>query len=320
MDLRSAELNVQKLLNYIQQLQKSETGMYAKSKNRLRDISAMCVQTANIISDILKEEILNDASTQDYRSLDDKDVSSITTDVKNTLNLIADDIDTFVTPRCGTELSDVVSRSSVCPVVPTLTLSELTRQQRIDTLATYRTVLKNTSELITEYPIVNRVAKLIYAWFDARFFSSYIDVKDAKYSFHYFVSDIRCWLLGFILYIGNVLSGSSNKSETLSDVESTFAHWIHSIRTSTKYPYATPYPVYSICHSFNASSITLTSLVLWDMLRDAGYHNLCISGNGLFPQESDLYDICVLYELDSVLDRYRDYQYDSSILSFCNLN
>lgn len=75
MDIKSAETHVNSLLKYVKGLQSSESRMYRKSKERLREVATTCTQVVDIISSVLQEEVL----TTDIA--DDDDSSKCTADI-----------------------------------------------------------------------------------------------------------------------------------------------------------------------------------------------------------------------------------------------
>ena len=58
MDIYSAEIQVNKLLDYVKSLSDAKPRMYQKSKDRLKELASTCNQVVSVIAEILQDEAL----------------------------------------------------------------------------------------------------------------------------------------------------------------------------------------------------------------------------------------------------------------------
>ena len=83
--------------------------------------------------------------------------------------------------------------------------------------------------------------------------------------------------------------------------------------------YAIPYEVYQLDNYLESSKMTLTAVVIWDILLDCGLRDLCAdSSSEFYPSEDCVYSLVGSLN-SSVMDPYKHYKFDKSILSYCNL-
>lgn len=292
MEIYSAEACVKKLLNYVQDLAQKKPNMYAKSKERLRGLALTCEQVVSVISDILEEEILS-------RDIDEFDNSS-NTDLVSMFKSIRSDVDKlekFVTFDTNPESN---SNTSV--------LSTNTRRA---ILTKYGNTLRTLSEKYIEYVPVSDCAKLLWNWFDTRFF------KTAKTSpnFKYNIRRIPRWICCIVILY------SKHLSEGTQDIfVSDFNSWCESLNYSqSNSKFAVPYEVYQLDKSLNPDLLTLTAVVMWDILLDSGLSKMCTDDeNDLYLQDTFIYDLCVKHK-PNILDDYVNYHTSMEILHECKI-
>ena len=192
---------------------------------------------------------------------------------------------------------------------PASSVPRITSEYRIQTLLKYEQVIKSTSLSDIPYEGVRNCSKLIWLWYEARFSHS----SELHPNFRYNIRRLKDWLLSIV-----ILYGKYHESGDTYKYIQMFHSWINDLDKPKYDKYAVPYEVYSVSRNVSSSDLTLTSLVIWDVLKDFGYSELFKFGGELVPKEEDIYDICA-DKNPSVLDRYRNYQFDRSIISECNL-
>lgn len=140
---------------------------------------------------------------------------------------------------------------------------------------------------------------LVKSWFSTRFLG-----KQPSY-FHYNLDMFPGW-------IANIVScyGYHKEVGTLDEFLSSFDSWAKSVRSGDS-NYCLPYDIY-LSYSSNFCS-SLSSVVLWDVLCDSVFLNLVKSG---YLSRDMIYDRCSK-ECPDVLNNYRDYAFDPSILLDC---
>ena len=148
------------------------------------------------------------------------------------------------------------------------------------------------------YPAVEVCAQLLYEWFNSRF----IDNKDTK--FKYNIRRLPNWIEDIVIvYAKHLYNGDC------SVFISEFKNWV---KDSSNTSYAVPYEVFAVDKTLTCEYVTLTALVLWDILIDAGLSQLCkdldvcIDVNNMYNR---CYDVC-----PDMLDNYTNYRLSSNIL------
>lgn len=283
MDIYTAEIQVNKLLNYVKDLSDSKPRMYQKSKDRLKELANTCNQVVLVIAEILQDEaLLNDQQ--------DEFGGSGTSDFNSMLNSMEDQI---------LELRQFLN----APKPEVLKERNNSKKLAINRYKYCLSSLSSSNILVEE---AEDCSKLIWNWFETRFLS-YSD------TFKYNMKRIPRWIRDIVILYGYHL-----ECGTLAEYEKQFEEWISSITVGNN-NYAVPYEVYQFDTEPTAEFATLSSVVIWDILLDYGLRDLCIdSSSELYPSEDCVYNL--VGSLDSsVMDPYSNYMYDHSILDKCNL-
>lgn len=290
MDIYSAELHLQKLLDYVKDLESDTPKMYKKSKDRLRDISLNCVQIVKILSSILQDESMK-VDDLEFQGSEQSDMYRVIESLDSELHSMK----SFVGYPEISEKSRVADEFN----------SDINKR----TFRIYKDAFNSVAHATTSCAPAHSCATLIWDWFRIRFITTIKDHPNFKYS----ISRIRKWLVGIVILFGN------NYSEGTGDVFITeFEDWLKNLSGTSGDKYAVPYSVYSIYKQPEKIKISLTSVVLWDILGDLGYSELFNDDSTLFPSEDELYNLCAEH-YPEVLDRYRDYKFDPTVLVECNL-
>lgn len=282
MDIYGAGTNIKKLLAYVEDLADSKPKMYAKSKDRLKEIATTCNKVVEVISEILEDEVLQDDSVEFGQ----------TSDLDNVLNDMQYQIDrlkkfTQSTPEV-IESKPKISESS--------TISANVRKKA---MKNYSTQLAAMSNKETAYPFADRCAKLLWTWFDVRFLKTVYGT-----GFRYNMRRFPEWIQTIVILYGQAIHNNS-----VSMFENEFQDWLNTIiSTDAKDKYAVPYAVYQFCKTPETDIITLDAIILWDILLDNGLRELCTNDKSdLYLNEYGVYDLCS--EINPiVLDDYCNYE------------
>ena len=233
-----------------------------------------------------------------YKSTKDryKDILDACSSVVHILSdLLAEDTDIHET---GQVLHQVPSIPS-----PVTTISTTSRKQLV---SLYGKVLSKMSSSLIPYPVVSDVVKLLWNWFDARFFKS----STLDSGFRYNIKRIPSWICDIVIvYSKHVVNNTSDMFIR------EFNRWCMSLcdpTTTTKF--AIPYDVYMVDTSPSSCDMSLTAVVMWDMLVDYGLSELCDSNEAPgYLSDSIIYDKCGQLH-PTLLDNYRNYKSDPNIL------
>lgn len=281
MDIYSAEIQVNKLLNYVKSLSDAKPRMYQKSKDRLKELANTCNQVIVVISEILQEEAL----TEDQNEFEGSEVK----DFNTVLNSMEDQI---------AELRQFLSSPK--------SASSSTSSSRKQVISKYSKCLNLLAKSNVSVVEAEDCGKLLWSWFRARF-------VEGSVNFQYNMKRIPGWLRDIV-----VLFGYHLESGSLDQFKGNFYSWIASISTKGN-TYSVPYEVYMFDKDPDPDMLTLTSVVIWDILLDYGLKELCDDPSSEFyPSEDCVYSLVGSLR-GSVMDPYQNYQYDPTILDRCNL-
>lgn len=297
MDIYSAEGHVQKLLTYVEDLQHARPKMYATTKGRLRDLASTCQKIVHVISNIIEQEILDESSNEFEQYTD--------TNVIKSLDLME---------REMAQLRKFVSGNQTIDIHPKAECSSQSKQ-KISSSSRKRIIscYGNTLSELTQacpYPTVADCAKLLWNWFDCRF----LQATPTKNSFHYNIHRLPFWVCDIVIAYGK----HTERGTQLQFIRE-FNDWCESLTIGQSNKYAVPYEIYQIDANLMPSDMTLTAVVLWDVLFDNGLDHLCIKDNvDVYLSEDMLYKRCSKIS-SNLLDDYRNYKDDITILYECKL-
>lgn len=297
MDVYTAKIQIQKLLEHVEGIADSRPKMYKKSKERWKEIADMCGQVVKVISQIVREGALE--------SDEDNFEGSVPLELLQTLRDMQSEL---------SGLRQFVTYSPDNPVIETsstslTTATKIPNAQRKAMLNEYLITLRSYQTTPSEYVQVDECARLLYKWFEHRFFKSI----ETSPQFRYNIRRIPTWIYDIVLaYSKHLMLG------TVDQFVEDFDNWCDSLLVSPC-RFAVPYDIYKIDNDLKSEDVTLVAAVLWDMLIDSGLSNICKNDDyGLYLSESAIYDICKEKNF-SVLDHYANYKCDPSIILRCNI-
>lgn len=286
MDIYSAEIQVKKLLNYVQGLSDSKSRMYQKSKDRLKELANTCTQVVSVISELLQDEALanNDNNTSDeFGGSDTTDYIS----VLDSMEVSISELRQFINPHGGLHVLRPVSTA--------------TSNDKKQVMYDYKVCLHNLSTSTCCVQEADDCSKLIWDWFSARYL-------EGPENFRYNTKKIPYWIRDIVIMYGYHVDQNST-----GVFKTSFHKWINDISPDNNY--VVPYEIYTFEKNPNPKMLTLTSAVLWDILLDSGLRDLC---NKQYFEEDMIYSM--IGSLNSeIMNPYTNYQYDSSILQKCKL-
>lgn len=299
MNIKTAENNVAKLLNYVRSLKESSNSMYSKSKERLRDIASMCGEVVSMISEILQDEALVQEEVE-FESCNDSDVESIVKSMKHDMDNLLEFLN--ISTKNTSEIKPSKSADSV---------SKIPSQYRRDAIKLYSDALLSTVSVSSSSCKMAKVcSEYLSRWFQIRF----IDTVSDHPKFRYNIRRIPRWLISMVVVFGNHI-----RDGDLDDYLSQFSSWCDKLySTSWGDKYAVPYEVYELAKESDeefSKKVSVNSLVLWDVLIDTGLSRLCVEDKyNLYPAVDWLYNTCANNSPES-LDSYTYYMNDTSILT-----
>ena len=283
MDIYSAEIQVNKLLDYVKSLSDAKPRMYQKSKDRLKELASTCNQVVSVIAEILQDEAL--LSDQDEFG------GSNVNDFNAVLNSMEDQI---------TELRQFLSTPRTTSYDTDLNSTSAKKQA----IYAYKHCLSSIAHSDIAVLEAEDCGKLLWDWFNSRFLAS-------SDTFKYNIKRIPGWIRDIIL-----LYSYHFEDGTLNEFRSSFHTWIASISEDNNY--AVPFEVYSFNKKPDPKKMTLSAAVIWDVLMDYGLKDICKNSSELYPSEDCVESLISSLNSD-VLDPYKHYMYDHSVLDTCHL-
>lgn len=295
MDMRVAEKHIKDLLVYVQTIESQKPRMYSKSKKRLEELANICKEVVETISNILQDEVL--AADQAVDAEDEFEASSI--DVKSALDSMEAKL---------LELRQFVHLDDLAVV--NTTRQDITSSSKKRAFHAYKECLYTLQNYPSSYTEVVECSRLIWRWYDSRFIKN-----SASSTFRYNIRRFPLWIRDIV-----VLFGYHHEIGDLSKFTSEFYSWISELESSKSHNFAVPFEVYHFNKNPDPNKMTLSGVVLWDMLCDNGLNSICTElSSDLYPSDDSVYNLVGDYNPD-VLDHYTNYKVDSSIIDRCGFS
>lgn len=311
MDIHSAMMHMHSVKSYIENLNASDAKVYSKTKKKLTDLSSDMLQCVRMISEILNETALDNDETGILSHTTqeiDSDILRLSEDMSNTVSKF-EELDHFnhILPTLDDFDVDVFEQDSddyVLPVTPVSAIANTTVKQRKYVVKTYGDVLKILPSRLTNYPDAKLCAELISRWYRIRFFESQTG------NYYYNIKNIPMWVRNIVLAFGTHLEHG-----TIDKFCTDFDGWLSAIQQpeSKQSKYSVPYDVYALGITIKKSDVSLTSVVLWEILYDNGMKALSNSKlEDCSLQSETMYNLCTKYD-PSIMEQYEYYQDSKSI-------
>lgn len=285
MDVYTARSQLEKILKYIEDLTAAQPRMYAKSKDRWKDIADLSGKIIHAISVLIQEEMIDsDSSTFETAGIDvNKFIDSIEREIAALRQFSG---------GTGTVASDSIKLTTAdCKTI----------------LRVYRDAVLKAKASTSEYPMLHEWVTIIADWIQVRFYEC-----GHLPGFSYNAANFSKWLLGFVLAFGySVWMG------TYPSMLHSVAQWLDEVRD-----HSNNYPVPKCVSDFVDTEIkqfyTLESAVAWDVLYDAGLDMISINLSELNKrcrvEDDSIYNRCNQYNPDC-LNRYTSFKTHPEILN-----
>lgn len=282
MDVYTARSQLEKILKYVEDLAATSPRMYAKSRERWRDIADLSTQLVHGISTLIQEEIIEDGSVG-FESTG--------------LNL-----DRIIT-SIEKELTTLKQFSHSPQPRPSVKLAPADCKKM---LVTYHDALQKCAG--GTYPEgLKHWAELMAKWLDTRFY-----VRGHEDEFKYNIVNFPSWIAAFVLAFGYAWEHRQFKALSTKTGE-----WINEVNEGRN-NYPIPKSVVSFVNSEQPTHYTLTAAVVWDMLYDAGLSDVMLGLSDLptscLVQSDTIYNLCNKYNPDC-LDYYTQYTVHPEIVA-----
>ena len=227
---------MEKVVQYLEDLSKSDKKLYAKTRTRLGDLNTQLCHSVELISQILADNMLKQ-DTEFGENLGElkEEATSINKDIISAAGKAAK-LNNFIS-------NDTKSNKGI--------------------MTKYKEVARLVASSNIKYSQVDSCAKIIYKWIECRFYNSHN--KDFKYQ----LEMVPHWIADIIILYGYCLS--KNDFSDIVALES----WCNDVNSGViSTPYAVPYCVHKISHNMGKEFVTFSGLGLYDLLLDAGYRDL----------------------------------------------
>lgn len=288
MDMHMAEKHIKDLLVYVQTIESERPRMYSKSKKRLKELAEICKEVISTISVILEDEMLSVESEDEFES------SNI--DMKATLDTMESQL-SQLRQFIHIEDNDLVSTSG----------KELTVSIRKRAFNAYRDCLYNLQQQSSPYVESKECSELLWSWYNMRFISN-----SPSSTFRYNIRRFPNWLRDIV-----ILFGYHHEEGDLDSFISGFYNWISELKSAKSHNFAVPFEVYQFNKSPDKNKMTLSGVVLWDVLCDTGLNSICTDlSSDLYPSDDSVYNLVGDYNPD-ILEKYINYKIDPSIIDKC---
>lgn len=278
LDVHSAEVAINNLLDLARDTLDSESKMYKKSKDRWRRIQLTCLEISEVISSMLEEDYL------------DEDTDDSNASVMQTLQSMQSQIDklrVFV----GEPVKSTNSKEEE------ITLSS---EERKSIISRYRSTFTEAHDFTTLE--AEQCNQLLLDWFVTKFIH-----RDPL--FKYNIRRITEWVYDIVIvYSKHIESG------TADTFVREFREWLLDPSNTS---YAVPLEIYQCDRQRGCGYWNTTSLVIYDMLLDAGYANLT-SGFDFALSDDEVYNRCKSSNPEC-LDMYVNYKTNPVIIDSLHL-
>lgn len=301
MDLNSAIIHANKLLDWSKSISNSDSKMYDKTKQRYKNIAEICNQIAGIISDKLQTEVMQPKSNESE--------STSSSDLQMQINFLNEKLDAM---SALIVQGDISNHPKVSESVIVKSDKKINSAERKFIVKKYGETLQEVAKTDCGVSAANQCANIIWKWFDARIFTKYPNAPIFNYGI-YRIKDI--------IYAIIITFGYHTEQGTQEKFLQNFDKWIETLST---YPnsnkWIAPYEVYKVERQMDKKYANLTAVVIFDILWDNGFATLCDVGeqHNANLNENKLYD--KMSETNAVvLDKYDYYLHNESILELLNL-
>lgn len=241
-EIYPAEIWVSKALGRISTIAEANPHMYAKSRARYRRIARSCAAIINLISDMLETDMLAQVDmTEENVQLSDTTDSQIAE-----LDSIASDI------------TDHVDRVKSFLPESTDSSSQTDKVDYKKVKAVYAKMFNHIAVSGTPYIVADSCAQFLHDWFSFRF------LQHGKFWCN--LTQLPIWIEDMVLLYGKYV-----ENQQLVQLQQYMDKWYSKVAANdAECKFAVPYEAHELESECGAGNITLSGLVLWDILVDNG--------------------------------------------------
>lgn len=250
-EVQSLEKHAEKIEKQLNLILTTKPGIYAKTKDRYKQLAYSLLKSAEMISSILEEESLvpqMDMKIDDeFNELDDFQAG---VDLQGTVQDVHEKID-----NCSqfTQSSSEHTSGSISGV---LSNKEVIRR--------FASVIEECANQNFEYPEVAKCATLLHKWMQCRFFP---DIRNPK--FKYSLKHLPTWITYIIIAFGKY-----KKEDRVEEFINIVDKWTVEIQTNLSNTYAVPYEVFELMKSNDANDFTVEAVLISDILLETSLYKL----------------------------------------------
>ena len=269
---------------------------YSSTNNRYAEVAQHMVSNIKKLSQILQTDYL----ASEFDTFDDS--GYVTNDQFQTFVRSLNQIHISTDPALS-----LTTYESQSPEAFVEDYQDIPKSDFINILKNYNRILEATAKTVLPSSIANECASLIWRWYEARIIKKY---KQAP-TFNYCVHRIKR-----IIYNLVIVFGYYHEQGNLDKFLSEFNTWVDQLSISPRSnTWIAPYEVFQVEKNMDKVYANVTSVVLWDILLDNGFNELCSIEpyNNVYPDDDRIMEMVNDLDID-VLDPYVNYKIDSRIL------
>ena len=293
-------MHLHSVKSYIEGLRNSNSKVYSKTKKKLTELSSDMLQCVQMISEILKEESLDTDETgilsSESTEFTDSDILQLSQDMADTISKF-EELDQFNHMFTGVKKEDTSDS-----LIPVTSISPSSKQKKY-IIRSYGDALRKLPDKLVNYPDAKLCSELLWKWYRIRFFES------QSPDFHYNIKNLPIWLRNIVLTFGSHLEDG-----TIDKFCEDFEGWLSSVQQSgsKQSKYSVPYEVYALDITIKTSDVSLTSVVLWEILYENGLQSLSDPKLETCALQSEtMYNLCTKYNPD-IMEQYEYYENSKS--------
>ena len=319
MDIYGAEKAIAKLKTYVQDVYECRPGMYKKSKDRLKDIAGTCSEIVDLISVIVEDASLSSEVNgyddydefldSSYCTDDDEDVHLMLMEMGHKLDYLkrflnknnesvdnCEDNDVSAIHDESDKINDTDIHHTKCEdkgigcsipeslssFVSTYSPNATSKKDKLSSSQCKNIIHKYAKALDNARLACNNIyakecCELVNYWFENRFL---FQNKDFRYN----PKHIGKWIQAIIIGYGKALHDGQ---QAVTYYTRHVHKWVDSIEEKGT-TFVLPYDIYQLTKEVPKKYVVKDTLILWDMLLNAGYDDICDRGDDIFVSDYSL--------------------------------
>lgn len=239
LEIYPSEVAAKKILAHMNQMLHDKPKVYKKTIIRYKKLAELLINILNKINQFIESETLLTSDETEF----------------NELSKLSDD-----TVKPFERIQDISNSEEEFDGIHT---NEKKASAAINT-GKISTIVQAGANIDFGYEEINRCAKLINMWFQAR-----IPKSSEESDFRYNVNQLPLWISHIIIAYGHYFDQGK-----VYDLEQEFAYWCDEIKEDPHNTYRVPYCVYNIIRSDDAKDFSLSAVLISDVLIEKCYYSL----------------------------------------------